>query len=110
MNIKNWVCGCLVIVLLCVSNLFATTLNVPGILYPTIQSAINAAVNGDTVLVQPGTYYETIDFLGKEITIVFQWWRISLLLLMQIKRIQLCISGTTKQAILFLTVLHSQTV
>ena len=41
----------------------------PTILYPTIQSAINAATNGDTVLVQPGTYQETIDFLGKEITV-----------------------------------------
>ena len=37
--------------------------------YSTIQSAINAAVNGDTVLVSPGIYYENIQFRGKGITV-----------------------------------------
>src|ERR1051325_4218525 len=37
--------------------------------YPTIQQAINAAVNGDTVLVAPGVYTENINFLGKAITV-----------------------------------------
>lgn len=36
---------------------------------PTIQSAINAAVSGDTVLVSPGTYTENLDFQGKAITV-----------------------------------------
>ena len=37
--------------------------------YPTIQQGIIAAVEGDTVLVQPGTYVENIDFIGKNITV-----------------------------------------
>ena len=42
--------------------------NVPGN-FMTIQEAIDAAKDGDSVVVDPGTYTENIDFLGKAITV-----------------------------------------
>jgi parallel beta-helix repeat protein len=52
------------------STLSAATINVPGD-FGTIQGAIADAgtVNGDEIVVQPGTYPEAIDFLGKAITV-----------------------------------------
>ena len=47
---------------------FSATINIPAD-YPTIQQGIIAAVNGDTVLVAPGTYNENINFTGKAITV-----------------------------------------
>ncbi|GEM_PF-704223 len=37
--------------------------------YPTVQQGINAAVDGDIVLVEDSTYYEQINFFGKAITV-----------------------------------------
>lgn len=47
----------------------ADVINVPTAEHPTIQSGISAALAGDEVLVAPGGYNESIDFLGKAITV-----------------------------------------
>jgi len=49
-------------------KLSATIINIPAD-HPTIQEGINASVNADTVLVQPGTYIENINYNGKNITL-----------------------------------------
>jgi hypothetical protein len=46
----------------------AGVLNVPSD-YPTIQEAINASSDGDTVLVAPGTYTENINLRSKDIVL-----------------------------------------
>jgi parallel beta-helix repeat protein len=63
------VLSCLVVSLAAPSFLRAqNTIHVPGDV-STIQGGIEAASNGDTVLVTPGTYVENIDFKGKAITV-----------------------------------------
>ena len=56
--------------------LHAATLNVPSAAYPTIQSGVDAAHDGDTVLVADGTYTgngnRDIDFHGKSLTVTSQ--------------------------------------
>ncbi len=51
-----------------VSSSYAVIINVPGD-EPTIQAGINAAVNGDVVIVAQGEYFENINFNGKAITV-----------------------------------------
>jgi len=50
------------------ASAFAAIINIPAD-YPTIQQGINASTDGDTVLVQPGTYVENINFNGHNIVL-----------------------------------------
>lgn len=56
------------LLLACPATSLGRSFYVPEI-HPTIQAAIDAAQDGDTVEVGPGIYRETIDFLGKAITV-----------------------------------------
>ncbi len=58
------------VALLCLTaSSHATTINVPAD-HTTIQGAINAAaLNGDEIIVAPGTYNETINLMGKAVTL-----------------------------------------
>lgn len=54
------------LIILCISLITAKTIDIPSD-YLTIQEGIDASVNGDTVLVQPGTYIENLTIQGKDI-------------------------------------------
>jgi hypothetical protein len=58
----------LIIVILCLPSARSTIINVPAD-YSTIQAGIDASSDGDTVLVQPGTYIENINFDGHNIVL-----------------------------------------
>jgi hypothetical protein len=70
---KSIVLVALVMLIVCAGRLSATIRNVPAT-YSTIQTAIDASVNSDTVLVAPGTYAENIVFRGKDIVVTSRFF------------------------------------
>src|SRR3954454_14248787 len=56
------------VLMLCAVSAQANTLNVPT-QYATIASAVNAANSGDTILVEAGTYHESLSWVGKDLTL-----------------------------------------
>lgn len=66
---KSYLVICIVC-LICAYSAIGATLNVPSALYPTVQSAIDAAMDGDTVLVGPGTYTENLVWEAKLIALI----------------------------------------
>lgn len=57
------------LVALSVSSLLAADTQVPGD-FPTIQAALDAAANGDRVIISAGAYQESLDYGGKDIELV----------------------------------------
>lgn len=47
---------------------YATVIEIPGD-YPTIQDGIDFSVDGDTILVQPDVYFETLNYNGKNVIV-----------------------------------------
>ncbi len=58
----------LALVIMVTSFVSATIINIPDD-YTSIQAGINSSSDGDTVLVQPGTYVENINFNGHNIVL-----------------------------------------
>ncbi|MFC1890302.1 right-handed parallel beta-helix repeat-containing protein [Thermodesulfobacteriota bacterium] len=59
-------------IIFCSIPAFCDTIHIPAD-QPTIQAGIDAAVDGDLVFVEYGTFVENIDFLGKSITVRSEW-------------------------------------
>lgn len=51
------------------NHAYAADLNVPSGMYPTIQIALAGAVDGDVIILAPGTYFETVNLGTLEITL-----------------------------------------
>ncbi len=64
----------LLVLFIITGSAFSTIRGVPG-QYSTIQAAINASVNTDTVLVEPGTYFENINFRGRQIVVTGRYYQ-----------------------------------
>ena len=63
----------MLIVIIYSLSLFGTTIYVPDD-YSTIQGAIDAAANGDIIIIYPGEYHESINYSNKILTIASRFY------------------------------------
>lgn len=59
---------CTIILFFLTIIMLQSLINIPED-YPTIQQGIDASIMGDTILVQPGTYFENINFNGHNVSV-----------------------------------------
>lgn len=65
---KVWCLGLLILIILHSAIAWAVEISVPAD-YSSIQTAIQIGKDGDIIVVQPGVYFESIQFLGKAIAV-----------------------------------------
>ncbi len=74
---KHFFLFCLITAFLPLSSIWSSTIivdiNGTGD-YTSIQEGIDNAADGDIILVYPGTYYENIDYTGKNITVASKYY------------------------------------
>ncbi len=96
--------GAIVLFCLSFSGAKSAVIHVPDD-HSTIQEAVNAACDGDTIIVRPGTYVENIDFLwtsltlksekGSEVTVIDGNQNVSALTIHSGPGVQLVVDGFT---------------
>ena len=70
---KNFIFLSIAIILISANIATAGIINIPED-YDSIQEAINASSDSDTVLIHPGTYWEFLNFNGKNIVVSSLFW------------------------------------
>ncbi|MCE1165318.1 MAG: T9SS type A sorting domain-containing protein [Bacteroidetes bacterium] len=70
---KNSKAAIIILLILIYQSASALIINVPGN-YSTITLALRSANNGDTILVEPGTYFENLNFRGKKVVLTSRFY------------------------------------
>ena len=76
-----------------------TTLHVPA-QYPTVQAALDVAAAGDTVLVAPGIYTETLTFPGRDVALRGAGAELTTLVTTAFAPVVTCLPGSSRLALI----------